>query len=215
MELEVFSDIACPWCFIGKRRLFQSLGNLANPEDIAITWRAFQLQPGLPPEGVPAAAFFRQKFGSDAAVQAAFERVTHAGKADGIAFNFPAMKLAVSTRMAHRAVKVCVTFGAADAATEALFRAFFEEGANVGQLGEIIAAFDRHQVPVDTGEVQALLVTGAGDEAVSQDISRAAALGVGGVPLFLAASGKGLIAVEGAQSPEVLSEFIRRAHGGT
>lgn len=211
VNLEVFSDIACPWCFIGKRRLFETLGSDANADEVSITWRAFMLQPGLPAEGLPAREFYRQKFGSEGAVQAAFDRVTQAGKSVGIHFNFEAMKVAANTKLAHRAIKVCAALGEGNAATEALFRAHFEDGANVGMLADVMAALERHKVPVDLSEVKAALQSGAGDDAVEQDVARAAALGVGGVPLFLAPSAKGLLAVEGAQSPEVLRLLLARA----
>lgn len=211
IDLEVFSDIACPWCFIGKRRLFEILGRDANADEIHITWRAFLLQPGLPEEGLPAREFFRQKFGSDAAVQSAFDRVAKVGQTVGINFNFDAMKVAANTKLAHRAIKVCSAMGEGSAATEALFRAHFEDGANVGLMADVLAALERHQVPVDVAEAEAALRTGAGSDAVDGDVARAAALGVGGVPLFLAPGPKGLLAVEGAQSPEVLALLLARA----
>src|SRR3954471_8484385 len=82
MEIEIFSDIACPWCFIGKRRLERALLNCATSAELR--FHAFQLQPGLPAEGVPAAGFFERKFGGKERMHAIFERVTEVGRADGI-----------------------------------------------------------------------------------------------------------------------------------
>src|SRR3954471_14649388 len=86
MKIEIFADIACPWCFIGKRRLERALLNSTTSAELG--FRAFQLQPGLPAEGVPAEAFFERKFGSKERVRGIFERVTEAGREEGIDFDF-------------------------------------------------------------------------------------------------------------------------------
>lgn len=210
MKLEVFSDIACPWCFIGKRRLARAL---AQAPHVETTWRAYLLQPALPADGVPAEPFFVEKFGGVRGMEAAFERVTAVGRSEGIAFNFGAMKRAPNTRLAHRCVKVCDAWGASDAAVGALFSAHFEEGANLSALGDVLAALERHQVAVPVDEVEEALLSGGGEQAVGTDLARAATLGVSAVPLFLAPSPRGAFAVEGAQPPEFLLELLRRAEG--
>lgn len=87
MRIEIFSDVACPWCFIGKRRLERAL--MATGTNAELVYRAFQLQPGLPPEGVPAQEFFARKFGSKQRMQEIFERVVQLGHEEGIALILP------------------------------------------------------------------------------------------------------------------------------
>lgn len=209
MQLEVFSDVACPFCFIGKRRLTVALEGFSQAL-VDVRWRAYLLQPGLPAEGVDALPFYRAKFGGERAMQAAFERVAAMGRPQGIAFDFAAMKRAPNTRLAHRALKVCERLGAGSQALEALFRAHFEEGADVGRLDHVVAALERHGVPLDMRQLQEDLASGAGAADVEADLARGAALGVGAVPLFLLHTrGKPLI-VEGAQPAERLRQWLER-----
>jgi hypothetical protein len=97
MNIEIFSDVACPWCFIGKRRLDRALA--AAGVNARLRFRAFQLQPGLPADGVPAESFFERKFGGSERVHTLFDRITALGRAEGIAFAFG--KLARRIRSSH------------------------------------------------------------------------------------------------------------------
>ncbi|HEY0468477.1 MAG TPA: DsbA family protein, partial [Polyangiaceae bacterium] len=100
MKIEIFADIACPWCFMGKRRLERALSSSSTSAELC--FRAFQLQPGLPAEGVPAEAFFERKFGGKERARGVFERVTQLGRADGIFFDFNQQLRAPNTELAQR-----------------------------------------------------------------------------------------------------------------
>ena len=121
MRIEIFSDIACPWCFIGKRRLERALANSGAQAEL--NFRAFQLQPGLPAEGVPAAGFFERKFGGKERVRGIFGRVTQVGRDEGIAFDFDKQRRAPNTELAQRVIRFASYRKLGAPTVEALFRA--------------------------------------------------------------------------------------------
>lgn len=227
--VDVWADIACPWCYLGAHRLERAVAG--RPEGtVRVRWRAFELQPDLPPGGVEARPFFLAKFGSAATMEAAFARVAGQGAADGVVFDFAAMHRAPNTRLAHRAVVLAEQRGAGQEAADALFAGHFAHGADVADLDEVLRLLDDAGVPVDVAELRALLTAGAGLDRVVADERLAADLGVTGVPFFLAA-GEGAAAapppgsmdaaaapafgdlsrahaVSGAQPPAVLARLL-------
>lgn len=205
IELELFGDLVCPWCWLGKRRLDQALEGLPEGQ-VTVKLRAFELDPSMPEAGVDPVTFFKGKFGSPERAQAIFARVTQAGLADGVKFDFSRVK-APSSRLGHRAIKVVERAhgsAAAAAVQERLVRGHFEEGEDLAQratLRRLLA-----EVPgVDAAAVDEALGAGSGLDEVLADERRAAELGISGVPLFL---GPGNLAVSGAQPPAVLRQFV-------
>ncbi len=183
MKIEIFSDIACPWCFIGKRRLERALLTSAMPAELH--FRAFQLQPGLPAEGVPAQAFFERKFGGSERVRGIFARVAEAGRGDGIHFDFDKQQRAPNTGLAQRVIRFASGKGQAAPAVEALFSGYFEQGVNVCELSEIVLVLERAGVALDYRELVASIADGFAKEQVASDLSLARDYGIGGVPLFI------------------------------
>src|SRR4051794_13303608 len=206
LAVDVFADIACPWCFIGKRRLERALAGLAVPAEVR--WHAFMLQPDLPPEGAPAREFFTQKFGGDP--DAVFARVVEEGRSEGIAFDFGAMPKAPNTMLAHRAVALAAeqSRAAQDAAEEALFSAYFEHGADVTDATAVLDALRAAGVPADLDVLAAGLATGGGAETVGADLRVAAEIGVTAVPTFIADHRYG---VPGALPPDQLRRLLNHA----
>jgi predicted DsbA family dithiol-disulfide isomerase len=183
MKIEIFSDIACPWCFIGTRRLARALDAAGiQPE---LRFRAFQLQPGLPAEGVPAADFFVRKFGGADRMRGIFERVVQVGREEGIAFDFERQKRAPNTELAHRVIYFASTRGQAAATVEALFRGYFEQGLNLCELTEVVSALKREGVALDDGELTDAMRSGVGKQQVGRDLHDAREYGIGAVPLFI------------------------------
>jgi predicted DsbA family dithiol-disulfide isomerase len=206
VTLDVFADIACPWCLIGRRRLQRALEAEA-PGSVLVRHRAFQLQPDLPPQGEPMRAFFAAKFGSWERAEAMFARVREEGAGEGIAFAFEAMPKAPNTVLAHRAVALAGEQGAQDAALEALYLATFTEGLDITDPAVVTARLARAGVP-DPAALRAGLDAGAGLDAVAADLRLASQLGVTAVPLFVADE---RWAVPGAQAPEVLRGLVDHA----
>ena len=205
MKIEIFSDIACPWCFIGKRRLERALLNSAASAELG--FRAFQLQPGLPTEGVPAEPFFERKFGGAERMRATFERVTEVGRADGIHFAFGLQQRAPNTELAQRVICFASSKGQGAPAVEALFSGYFEQGVNVCELTELVRLLERARVAIDGRELVAALAAGFGKEQVASDLSLSREYGIGGVPLFIFDQ---RYSVEGAQPVEHFERLIRK-----
>jgi predicted DsbA family dithiol-disulfide isomerase len=202
IQVDVFSDLVCPWCFIGKRRLAKAIDLFGGP--VEVRWRAFQLQPGLPPEGVPSREYFAARFGDAATIDAMRARVAAEGEKDGIAFAFERIERFPNTLLAHRAVALAAEQGAGGAAEEALFAGHFERGLDLGDQAAVLATLEEAGVRVDAGA----LAAGGGAESVAADLATARELGITGVPFFIA---DGRFAISGALPPEHLVKLLQHA----
>ena len=212
--VDVVSDVVCPWCYIGKRRLEAAIAQLrASDPDLPfeIRWHPFQLNPDLPPEGVDRKAYLEAKFGGPERAKQVYERVVAAGRSVDIPFAFDAITRQPTTLEAHRLVAWAQSRreGDADALVEGLFRANFIEGRYVGDHEELVkiaaaAGYD----PTDARE---FLASDALKDVVAQSDLRAREMGIGGVPFFIF---DGKTAVSGAQEPATIVEAIRQARAG-
>jgi predicted DsbA family dithiol-disulfide isomerase len=205
MNIEIFSDLACPWCFIGKRRLERALAS-ANV-NARLRFRAFQLQPGLPSEGVAATPFFERKFGGKDRVRVIFERLTELGRAEGIAFDFSKQTRAPNTELAQRVVCIASAQGEAEPTVEALFRGHFEQGVNLCELSEITTLLTRQKVELDTTELRDRIAAGEAKADVQTDLRLASEYGIGSAPLFIFDQ---RYAVEGAQPIEHFQRIVAK-----
>jgi predicted DsbA family dithiol-disulfide isomerase len=204
LVIDVFSDIACPWCFIGKRRMATAL---EGREGVKVRWRAYQLMPDLPAEGLDAADYFAKRFGDPARVKPMFERVEGLARAEGLAFDLAGRKRLVNTRLAHRVIQLCEGMGSGDAAVEALFAGQFLEDADVSRLDVLLDLLARHAPKVDRTKLVMGLGTDGGLRAVETDLGLARRLGITGVPTFVA-NGAG---ISGAQEVGTLRAFLDEA----
>ncbi|OBZ94232.1 DSBA oxidoreductase [Pararhizobium polonicum] len=206
VNIDVVSDVVCPWCYLGKARLDQAIANVAGDIFVTVNWRPYQLNPDLPPEGVDHKAHLAAKLGSQAAVDRAHEMLTGLGQQDGIAFNFDAVKISPNTLDAHRLIRWALTDGPATQSrvTALLFKANFEEGRNVGDHAVLLDIAT--EAGLDRAVIAALLASDADKDAVSEEIEMARGMGVTGVPCFIIDS---QYAVMGAQSVEVLTDALR------
>jgi len=221
MLIEIFSDIVCPWCYIGKRRLDQVLDDLQD-DQIQIRWRAFQLYPMLPSDGLPRAEFMRARFGAGADPSHLYRQVLQEAAPLGLALDFAAIRRAPNTRLAHRLL-AWVALGAAQGAVqgagyraaaqgsqhtlaETLFRYYFTEGRDLSDARVLAEA--AAESGFDHEAASQALASGAGAAAVDADLARAREAEITGVPLYLLG---GRFAIPGAQQPDVLRHFIERA----
>ncbi len=204
MRIDVFSDVVCPWCFIGKRNLEAALGQ-AGMGDVDIHWHAFQLNPELPPEGADRQAYMQRKFGSAEQVARIHERVRAAGKAAGIDFQFDRITRSPNTLDAHRLLNLAGTQGKQGALKERLLQAYFLEGQDLGDRA-VLAALGA-EVGL-SGDLTAWLASEAGKTEVREDLLSAQEIGISGVPFFILA---GRYALPGAQAPEVFVQALRAA----
>lgn len=209
IAIDIVSDIVCPWCYIGSRRLAAALASVrAQHPALACTvrWRPFFLNPDTPPEGEPYLPFLERKFGGRAAVDALFERVRAAGRAYGIDYAFEKITLRANTLQAHRLLHWAQRRGPADALVERLFVAQFVNGEHVGDRALLAKA--AADCGYDGNEVAAYLAGDADTEAVRAQEREARAHGVTMIPTFILAGGAAIV---GAEDPEVLADAIRRA----
>lgn len=202
MQIDIFSDTICPWCFIGKRRLERALAERPQ-ESPEIRWRAFQLNPGMPPEGMERQAYLELKFGGAERAEQVYSAVRAAGEQEGIEFAFERMKRTPNTIQSHRLIHFAGDKGRQDATVQALFEAYFLEAQDIGDTAVLLAA--ARQAGLDESETEAFLAGEEHREAVLAEVALARRSGVQGVPCFIF---EGKYAISGAQEPQVFHQVF-------
>jgi len=193
--IQIVSDVVCPWCFIGKRRLERALALLGRP-DVQVEWKPFELNPGAPKEGMDRREYRTRKFGSFAYAQRLEARVAAAGAEEGIAFRFDRIARVPNTFDAHRLIWLAGREGVQDAVVERLFQAYFIDGEDVGDG----AVLDRI-----AGSAGLHFAAGVGAAEVSTEENFARLQGINGVPAFFI---DGRPVASGAQKAEVLASVV-------
>lgn len=202
MTIDVYADIACPWCYVGRATLKQALAD--RPAlDVSLRWRPFQLQPHMPPEGRDFRSVLEAKFGNWDRVQDLFDRIRERGEALGLAFNFDAIEVAPNTADAHRLVLWAEEDDRGDEMATTLFRAYFSEGRNVSRREVLVDC--AAEVGLDAEEARALLDSAAYADAVRESQQQAQRRGITGVPCYVFDDTR---AVTGAQPVEVFGEAL-------
>jgi predicted DsbA family dithiol-disulfide isomerase len=203
--IEIVSDVVCPWCFIGKRRLENALKLLQRP-DAQLRWRAFELNPDLPKDGVDRQEYRIRKFGSLAYARQLEGQVAAAGAEEGITFRFDQIERIPNTLDAHRLIWLAGHDGVQDAVVERLFHAYFIDGQDVGKH-EVLRQIGKES-GLDSRSVAKLLDSDSGASEVLSEESHARTQGVNGVPTFFM---NGVPITSGAHKPEVLASLISTA----
>jgi predicted DsbA family dithiol-disulfide isomerase len=215
LVVDVVSDLVCPWCYIGKRKLETALAELAAREPglaVARRWHPFQLNPDLPAAGIPREAYLEAKFGGGVRAADIYVRVKRVGTEVGIAFEFDRISRQPNTLDAHRLIAWVQQRGDADTTDsllERLFRAYFIEGRLLGEREELVRIASDAGLPED--ETQAMLASDAGRAEVEAEDREARTVGISGVPFFIF---NGKTAVSGAHEPQTLLEAIAAARAG-
>jgi predicted DsbA family dithiol-disulfide isomerase len=204
MIIDIVSDAICPWCYIGKRRLEKALA-LAPQPDLQIGWRPFQLNPDMPADGMDRQEYLRLKFG-DRGGGNMYQAVEEAGRGEGIPFAFDRIKRTPNTILAHRLIRYAQREGHQEEAVETLFRAYFTEGAMIGEIDTLVGLADA--MKLDPVAVRAFLESDAEEEAIRAEDRFARQIGIQGVPCFIIDR---KYAVSGAQPPEAFIEIFELA----
>lgn len=211
LALDVWSDIACPWCYIGKRRLERALLQFEHREQVTVRWRSFELDAAAPRERDPKVAYVARlaaKYGvEELEAQAMLDGVVEAAKREGIAMRFESAKSG-NTLDAHRLVHFASESGLADAMKERLFRAYFCDGVRIGDPAALLAL--AVEVGLDAETAKAVL---DGDRFVAEvraDEELAMRLRIRSVPCFVFDNRRG---VAGAQEPDALLALLRESYG--
>lgn len=196
MRIDVISDVVCPWCLIGKRRLERALAK--RPDVNAdVHWQPFQLNPEMPEAGRDQKTYYLEKFGSAERVRELTETMTAAGRLEGIDFDFGNIPKAPNTLSAHRLVRWAGSAGVQDKIVEALFRAYFVEARDVGDHQTLVAIGSA--AGMDGALLEKFYAAGRDIDLVKSEVKEAARMGIGGVPCFIF---EGTYVVQGAQQPE-------------
>jgi len=198
--IEIASDVVCPWCYIGKRRLEKALQSLKGEVEARIEWLPFQLNPDMPDGGMARADYRRAKFGSVEKGRMLDARVAQEGAGEGIAFAFDRMQRTPNTVQAHRLIDLAQKQGRGNAVVDALFRAYFEEAKDIGAADVLKDIAERAAV---TGWPEEENI-----EEVKEKEERVRDLGISGVPTFIFNKESGL---SGAYPPAQLAQAIREA----
>ncbi len=207
MKIEIWSDIVCPWCYLGKRRFERALAAFPHRDAVVIEHRAFQLNPAAE-RGVTSSRteLLKGKYRlSDDQIQALDERMERLAAEEGLAYNLAATATG-NTLDAHRLVHLAKLSGLGDAMVERLYRAYFTEGRSVFEEDALVAL--AVEAGLDAEAARTALRTGAYADAVSADTRQAAALGASGVPFFVI---DGRYGVSGAQTADVFEDALTRA----
>ena len=206
VTVDIWSDIACPWCYIGKRRFEAALRQFPQAGQVDVVWHSFELDPATPQASTTSTRdILAQKYGrTPAQAQEMLDSMTATAAQEGLEYHFETQQRA-NTFLAHQLLHLAAEHGRQDALKERLLQAFFTEGAYLGDT-DVLAALAA-EVGLDATEVRAALEQQTYAQAVRQDEAQAQAYGISGVPFFVLG---GKYGVSGAQPAEVLLGALRQ-----
>lgn len=210
MQIEIWSDVICPWCYIGKRRFEMALANFAHKESINVVWRSFELDPKSPPQYPDTLEeLLARKYDVSPQEAAAMNtRVTTVAKEIGLDYRLSAVRPG-NTFAAHRLLHFAASRKLGDQATERVMHAYFSESLAVGDPSALASLAP--EFGIAESEVLEMLESDAYSDAVRADEARAAKLGITGVPFFVIDEKMG---ISGAQAIEVFADALQKAWGG-
>jgi predicted DsbA family dithiol-disulfide isomerase len=207
MPIDVVSDVVCPWCFIGKRRLEKALA-LVPDVPVEVRWHPYFLNDWVPREGIDRKAYLEKKFGSVERYAGMAKRVQQAAAEEGLVYALDKISRQPNTLDCHRLIMWARNNGAAARMKQRLMELYFAEGADLSDREVLVqAAVD---CGLDGDLVRNLLASDADVDRVTQEAESAKEAGIDGVPCFIFGN---VLAVSGAQAPEYLADAIRRAAG--
>jgi predicted DsbA family dithiol-disulfide isomerase len=207
VQVDIWSDVVCPWCAIGEAHLDQALARFEHADEVSIVWHSFELDPGAPPvaEGSLVDALAKKYGRSRPQAQAMMDQVTQRAAGVGLDFRFDRARSG-NTFDAHRLIHLGAARGRQREVMQRFFRAYFTEGEPIGDR----AALERLAIDagLDAAEVREVLASDRYADAVRADEDLARRMGTSGVPFFVF---DGRLGVSGAQPPDVLLDVLRKA----
>ena len=202
LTIDVYSDVICPWCYVGMRRLERALQHVGDKANVEVSWRPFQLNPTMPREGVDRRAYLEAKFGTVEAYGQLEDQVSAVAAAEGMSFAFEKIARMPNTFLAHRVIWYAGQQRCQDAVVGSLFKGFFEEGADLGSPTVLTQLAERAGLKAET-----FLRGDEGTVDVQSEEAVSRRLGVRAVPYFVLNQAYG---ISGAQPAEVLVAAIEK-----
>jgi len=202
LQIDIVSDVACPWCYIGKKHLEKALERFDN-QPVEITWHPYQLDPTIPSDGVSRDEYFANKFGNINQVEQIFQRVTGVGEKAGIAFNFDKMPKVINTFPLHKMLYVARAEGTQFDLEERFFKAYFTDGVDFSDIDQLIVFLEN--IGWNREKTESILANDEISFQVSQEIKHFQGLGVTGVPFFILNNKYG---ISGAQPISVFLDTL-------
>jgi len=208
LTVDVYSDVVCPWCYIGKRRLEQALESVRAQATTRVFWRPFQLNPTMPKAGMDRRVYLEAKFGGPGEMKAIQDRVAAVGTSVGIEFAFDRIARTPNTFDAHRLIWFAQQQARQDEVVEELFHGYFTEGLNIGQPEILLSLAVR--AGLEGEAVGRLLQAQEGVDAVQKEEAHGHQLGIRAVPYFVL---NGKTALSGAQPVETFVSAVNQVTG--
>jgi predicted DsbA family dithiol-disulfide isomerase len=208
--IEIYSDLICPWCYIGKRKMENALAQVKSEVDAEVIWKAFELNPDMPVEGMNRKVYRSRKFGSWERSRAMDDQVALAGQEVGVEFNYDRVVVTPNTFLGHRLLWWAHREGAQNDLSESLFKAYFTDGRDIGTQEVLVQIVE--EAGLSGRAAQAFLEGSEGTREVKQEEESALRMGVNGVPFFII---NGVPCFSGAQRPEDFIDAIRANLGAS
>jgi predicted DsbA family dithiol-disulfide isomerase len=203
VKIDVVSDVVCPWCYIGKRRLEKAVEELSDKYNFDITYHPFELNPQMPHEGANQKEYLTKKFGSAERYKEITTHVTSVAASEGLTFNFDKQKISPNTRNAHRIIELAKQEGKQLATKEAFMKAYFTDGVDLSKNENV--ALVAQQVGLNKASVEKMLASDEGLVEVELAEKEMQKLGITGVPFYIIDNKYG---ISGAQPSETFKQAI-------
>lgn len=205
LHIDIYSDVICPWCYVGKRRLERALRQVGEPVSAHVAWRPFQLNPTMPVGGMERTVYLKAKFGSLDTFKDMEQRLLEAGASEHIPFAFEKIARTPNTFTAHRLIWYAAQRGCQNEMVDQLFKGYFEEGADIGSIPTLV------RLAAQAGfTAEPFLRSDEGIAEVKAEEAAGHRLGIRGVPYFVLNQAQG---ISGAQPAGVLAAAMERACG--
>ena len=183
LKIDIVSDVVCPWCVIGYKKLSEAMTQLNDEISFEVNWKPYELHPEIPNEGLDKKEYYQMKFGESLGSRDKFNFISEEGKKVGLEFNFKKSKILPNTLLAHRLLWLCRSKDMQDVLAEALFHAYFTDGRDVGNKDELIEISSENGLNKE--EIKEFFETNIGHEEVLREENRAREMNIFSVPTYI------------------------------
>ena len=205
LKIDIVSDVVCPWCAIGYKKLSEAMTQLDDEISFDVNWKPYQLHPEIPRGGFDKKEYYKIKFGESSGASDKFNFISEEGKKVGLEFNFKKSKNLPNTFLAHRLLWLCRSKGKQDVIAEALFYAYFTDGRDVGNEDELIEISSENGL--NKQEIRDFFQSNIGHEEVLREENRAREMNIFSVPTYI--FNKKYLLV-GGQEPDSFKAYINK-----